>query len=177
VLNAGLGAVAQLGERLVCNQEATGSIPVSSTRNSDELTAGNCFSRRQVSEQGHRIHLEFGRLAGTDRRDSGRRRDRNHRDDSPPPGTAGEDRARDGSRLRAKELISQPEVGRQYDNRIRITFNESRLAPNFGLEELLAAGFWQIRNGLASSRKLAAIFPNPPRRGNQRKLTRTIFDN
>jgi hypothetical protein len=26
------GAVAQLGERLVCNQEATGSIPVSSTR-------------------------------------------------------------------------------------------------------------------------------------------------
>ena len=27
------GAVAQLGERLVCNQEATGSIPVSSTRN------------------------------------------------------------------------------------------------------------------------------------------------
>jgi hypothetical protein len=29
---AGLGAVAQLGERLVCNQEATGSIPVSSTK-------------------------------------------------------------------------------------------------------------------------------------------------
>jgi hypothetical protein len=28
----GLGAVAQLGERLVCNQEATGSIPVSSTK-------------------------------------------------------------------------------------------------------------------------------------------------
>ena len=27
------GAVAQLGERLVCNQEATGSIPVSSTKN------------------------------------------------------------------------------------------------------------------------------------------------
>jgi hypothetical protein len=31
-----LGAVAQLGERLVCNQEATGSIPVSSTRKSDQ---------------------------------------------------------------------------------------------------------------------------------------------
>ena len=31
-LETGLGAVAQLGERLVCNQEATGSIPVSSTR-------------------------------------------------------------------------------------------------------------------------------------------------
>ena len=27
-----VGAVAQLGERLVCNQEATGSIPVSSTK-------------------------------------------------------------------------------------------------------------------------------------------------
>ena len=30
--NDRVGAVAQLGERLVCNQEATGSIPVSSTR-------------------------------------------------------------------------------------------------------------------------------------------------
>ena len=27
-----VGGVAQLGERLVCNQEATGSIPVSSTK-------------------------------------------------------------------------------------------------------------------------------------------------
>jgi hypothetical protein len=32
-LGTAVGAVAQLGERLVCNQEATGSIPVSSTRN------------------------------------------------------------------------------------------------------------------------------------------------
>ena len=31
-LATAIGAVAQLGERLVCNQEATGSIPVSSTR-------------------------------------------------------------------------------------------------------------------------------------------------
>ena len=31
------GAVAQLGERLVCNQEATGSIPVSSTNSFDRL--------------------------------------------------------------------------------------------------------------------------------------------
>ena len=30
-LATAVGAVAQLGERLVCNQEATGSIPVSST--------------------------------------------------------------------------------------------------------------------------------------------------
>ena len=31
-LDTSYGAVAQLGERLVCNQEATGSIPVSSTK-------------------------------------------------------------------------------------------------------------------------------------------------
>ena len=31
-LKLAVGAVAQLGERLVCNQEATGSIPVSSTK-------------------------------------------------------------------------------------------------------------------------------------------------
>ena len=31
-LETWVGAVAQLGERLVCNQEATGSIPVSSTK-------------------------------------------------------------------------------------------------------------------------------------------------
>ena len=61
-LETGVGAVAQLGERLVCNQEATGSIPVSST--------------------------------------------------------------------------NQPDVGRQCDNRIRVTVHESCLAPNIGLEEL-----------------------------------------
>ncbi len=35
------GAVAQLGERLVCNQEATGSIPVSSTK-----IQGGCMKKR-----------------------------------------------------------------------------------------------------------------------------------
>src|SRR5580704_1117897 len=34
------GAVAQLGERLVCNQEATGSIPVSSTKSSSMAIGG-----------------------------------------------------------------------------------------------------------------------------------------
>ncbi len=34
------GAVAQLGERLVCNQEATGSIPVSSTRSFGGILLG-----------------------------------------------------------------------------------------------------------------------------------------
>jgi hypothetical protein len=33
------GAVAQLGERLVCNQEATGSIPVSSTNKAVSVMA------------------------------------------------------------------------------------------------------------------------------------------
>ena len=36
---AGLGAVAQLGERLICTQEVAGSIPTSSTSNvSDQVT-------------------------------------------------------------------------------------------------------------------------------------------
>ena len=39
----GVGAVAQLGERLVCNQEATGSIPVSSTRNRSLAGKRVCF--------------------------------------------------------------------------------------------------------------------------------------
>jgi hypothetical protein len=39
-----LGAVAQLGERLVCNQEATGSIPVSSTRIPLEVSMGRKIS-------------------------------------------------------------------------------------------------------------------------------------
>ena len=41
------GAVAQLGERLVCNQEATGSIPVSSTKKSvvEHEREGHDFSR------------------------------------------------------------------------------------------------------------------------------------
>ena len=35
-----------------------------------------------------------------------------------------------------RSLVSQPDVGRQCDNRIRIPVHESRLAPNIGLEEL-----------------------------------------
>ena len=31
------GAVAQLGERLVCNQEVVGSIPIGSTRRADSM--------------------------------------------------------------------------------------------------------------------------------------------
>jgi hypothetical protein len=31
-ITMGCGAIAQLGERLVCNQEVSGSIPLSSTR-------------------------------------------------------------------------------------------------------------------------------------------------
>ena len=43
------GAVAQLGERLVCNQEATGSIPVSSTRNP---VAERCFMMQSILSLG-----------------------------------------------------------------------------------------------------------------------------
>jgi hypothetical protein len=45
------GAVAQLGERLVCNQEATGSIPVSSTKKRRR----SCVARRAelVEEMTH----------------------------------------------------------------------------------------------------------------------------
>ena len=39
-----MGAVAQLGERLVCNQEATGSIPVSSTNFGAVEVADEAFS-------------------------------------------------------------------------------------------------------------------------------------
>ena len=39
------GAIAQLGERLVCNQEVSGSIPLSSTK---ELTIGECQFSNEV---------------------------------------------------------------------------------------------------------------------------------
>ena len=42
-LKLALGAVAQLGERLVCNQEATGSIPVSSTN--DLICSADALAR------------------------------------------------------------------------------------------------------------------------------------
>jgi hypothetical protein len=38
--------------------------------------------------------------------------------------------------LPGRSRNNQPDVGRQYDNRFRITVQESRLAPNIGLEEL-----------------------------------------
>jgi hypothetical protein len=68
------GAVAQLGERLVCNQEATGSIPVSSTKALQEIirafeAAGspdqNLCSRRVAAAKanswfGRQNWLQFG---------------------------------------------------------------------------------------------------------------------
>ena len=44
------GAVAQLGERLVCNQEVTGSIPVSSTNHCPTLGA-NRNNRFRITVQ------------------------------------------------------------------------------------------------------------------------------
>jgi hypothetical protein len=51
------GAVAQLGERLVCNQEATGSIPVSSTSN---------FCRRPLDIRRLAEAIACGRKCGSD---------------------------------------------------------------------------------------------------------------
>src|ERR1700693_5613281 len=45
-LKLALGAVAQLGERLVCNQEATGSIPVSSTKITGEIARRLSYGAR-----------------------------------------------------------------------------------------------------------------------------------
>jgi len=92
---------------------------------------------REAACEISRLGNEFGRVAGSDLRHPRRRRDRHHRHDPPPPGASREDRARHGSgRSTAKSITSQPDVGRQYDNRFRITVHESRLAPNIGLEEL-----------------------------------------
>src|SRR6202035_3196386 len=85
--NDRVGAVAQLGERLVCNQEATGSIPVSSTRKTVVGRWPVVFGQRWIAnDQGRTTNDQFN-------------------------------------------------VGRQCDNRFRITVQESRLAPNIGLEK------------------------------------------
>src|SRR5271167_628984 len=90
------GAVAQLGERLVCNQEATGSIPVSSTR---KLAEALC----EVGRFDHR----FGWVAGSD---CGHHRWRCdcHRHDGPEAsGADREDRARYRSGCRAAEELEE----------------------------------------------------------------------
>ncbi len=51
-LKLAVGAVAQLGERLVCNQEATGSIPVSSTRIVARRPAGRNGRKLKGSNEG-----------------------------------------------------------------------------------------------------------------------------
>jgi len=77
---------------------------------------------REAACEISRLGNEFGRVAGSDLRHPRRRRDRHHRHDPPPPGASREDRARHGSgRSTAKSITSQPDVGRQYDNRFRIT--------------------------------------------------------
>jgi hypothetical protein len=56
---AGLGAVAQLGERLVCNQEATGSIPVSSTKTQSLVVGYWSLAKDAVLEDGVDLILEI----------------------------------------------------------------------------------------------------------------------
>ena len=53
--HADCGAIAQLGERLLCKQEVTGSIPVGSTHegpaNNAFLPVRRCLSRRMRSDE------------------------------------------------------------------------------------------------------------------------------
>ena len=51
-VTAGGGAVAQLGERLLCKQEAVGSIPSGSTSQESEV-------REQVTDERPRQHLSI----------------------------------------------------------------------------------------------------------------------
>jgi hypothetical protein len=51
LLSASGGAVAQLGERLLCKQEVTGSIPVSSTNAGGGEIGWRCGADRQGSEK------------------------------------------------------------------------------------------------------------------------------
>ena len=67
------GAVAQLGERLVCNQEATGSIPVSSTNLMLGVTATtvNRFTvRESCAGAEHWVGDNSTRLGGQDSKKS-----------------------------------------------------------------------------------------------------------
>ena len=52
------GAVAQLGERLVCNQEATGSIPVSSTR--IQSSVERCVVQTEKEDEDMRSIADLG---------------------------------------------------------------------------------------------------------------------
>jgi hypothetical protein len=55
------GAVAQLGERLVCNQEATGSIPVSSTNSSSNDNVSRFGSARCWASRDNRFRITVQR--------------------------------------------------------------------------------------------------------------------
>ena len=111
--NDRVGAVAQLGERLVCNQEATGSIPVSSTRKTVvgrwPVVIGHCW-----------IHNDQGRTTN-----------------------------------------DQFNVGRQCDNRFRITVQESRFGAEHWVGRELSAISWKR----AVSHQLSAFSKTQTRLG------------
>jgi hypothetical protein len=61
MLIAESGAVAQLGERLLCKQEVTGSIPVSSTRSQEfKIEAGKKHTAQCWASNRHRHYLFYG---------------------------------------------------------------------------------------------------------------------
>src|SRR2546430_14406116 len=74
------GAVAQLGERLVCNQEATGSIPVSSTNKPSQVVRST--SCELVEEMTHGMVHEFGSVCCSSGRHHCWRSDRDYLDGS-----------------------------------------------------------------------------------------------
>jgi hypothetical protein len=52
-----MGAVAQLGERLLCKQEVTGSIPVSSTTLREKVVASSDRSSQPESKENKQNNL------------------------------------------------------------------------------------------------------------------------
>ena len=60
-----MGALAQLGERLVCNQEVTGSIPVRSTVSHEPIREGRIGSRYFVDVGAPRAPLQTQPLPGS----------------------------------------------------------------------------------------------------------------
>ncbi len=55
-----VGAVAQLGERLLCKQEVTGSIPVSSTRSKRNFCSEHKVTAQCWASTRHRHYLFYG---------------------------------------------------------------------------------------------------------------------
>jgi hypothetical protein len=127
--NDGFGAVAQLGERLVCNQEATGSIPVSSTN------LAVSFQQSAVSQDGSAGGEIIPGFCHAERSDVLRSEALRSSKHPYPKRTA---------RTRDSLLRSQLDAGRQSSTvHLFHTVHGRCLAPNIGLE----GSFWLLAAG------------------------------